>query len=187
MSKGQVNLKSYNNDWYYPNAGKLKILIWLFVSSLFFTNSLSLVNAIKIYILKLFGAKIGHGVTIKPSVTIKYPWLLELGDYVWIGENAWIDNLAKVKIGNNCCLSQGAMVLTGNHNYKLQSFDLIVKEITLQEGVWIGAKATVCPGVTCQSHSVLTVASVATTDLEAYGIYQGNPAVKIKVREIIVQ
>ena len=57
-------------------------------------------------------------------------------------------------------------------------------EIVLEDGVWIGAKAIVCPGVTCFSHSVLTVSSVATKNLEAFTIYQGNPAVKIKIREI---
>jgi toxin ParE1/3/4 len=59
---------------------------------------------------------------------------------------------------------------------------MMIGEITLEDGVWIGAKATVCPGVSCKSHSILSVASVANKDMEAYGIYQGNPAVKVKER-----
>ena len=126
----------------------------------------------------------GRGVLIKPAVNIKYPWLLELGDYVWIGEKVWIDNLTRVRIGNHVCLSQGAMLLTGNHNYKKSSFDLMVGEITLEDGVWIGAKSVVCPGVVCGSHSVLSVNSVASTALIEFTIYQGNPAQKIRKREI---
>jgi putative colanic acid biosynthesis acetyltransferase WcaF len=76
------------------------------------------------------------------------------------------------------------MLLCGNHDYSKTSFDLIVKDITLEEGVWIGAKSIVCPGVSIGSHSVLTVNSVATSNLEPWGIYQGNPAVKIKERVI---
>jgi len=76
------------------------------------------------------------------------------------------------------------MLLTGNHNYKLPSFDLMTGKIVLEEGVWIGAKAVVCPGITCHSHSILTAGSVATKNLDAFGIYQGNPAVKIKERVI---
>ena len=132
----------------------------------------------------MFGAKIGKGVNIKPSVNIKYPWLLEVGDYVWIGEKVWIDNLAKVTIGNNVCLSQGAMLLTGNHDFTRKSFDLKIGEIVLEDGVWIGARAVVCPGVTCYSHSVLSVCSIANYDMETFSIYKGNPAIKVKPREI---
>lgn len=72
----------------------------------------------KIWMLRKFGAKIGKGVFIKPLVNIKYPWNLDIGDYTWIGENVWIDNLTQVKIGSNVCISQGAMLLCRNHNYK---------------------------------------------------------------------
>lgn len=133
--------------------------------------------------MRLFGAKVGKGVVIKPSVNIKSPWRLVIGDHAWIGEFVWIDNLVNVQIGNNCCLSQGAFLLTGNHDYKKTSFDLITGSIVLENGVWIGAKAVVCPGVTCHSHAVLTVGSVATDDLDANGIYQGNPAVKVRERK----
>lgn len=82
------------------------------------------------------------------------------------------------------CVSQEAMLLTGNHNYKAVHFDLMTKAIVLEEGAWIGARATVCPGITVKSHAVLTVGAVATKDLAPYSIYQGNPAVKIKARVI---
>ncbi len=121
---------------------------------------------------------------IKPALNIKYPWLLFVGNYVWIGEQVWIDNLSEVVIGNNVCLSQGAMLLTGNHDYSLPTFDLTARPITLADGVWIGAKAVVCPGVRCESHAVLAVNSVATRSLDAYGIYQGNPALLVRKRHI---
>jgi putative colanic acid biosynthesis acetyltransferase WcaF len=121
-------------------------------------------------------------VVIKPRVTIKYPWFLTTGDHSWIGENVWIDNLAEVSMGNNVCLSQGSMLLTGNHDYSKSNFDLIVKEITLEDGVWIGAKSIVAGGVICHDHSVLTAGSVATKEMEAYSIYQGNPAGKVRER-----
>jgi len=96
----------------------------------------------------------------------------------------WIDNLAKVEIGDNVCISQGAYLLTGNHNYKEETFDLIVKEIIIEDGVWIGAKSIVCPGVRLKTHSILTVGSVLTSDAEEYTIYQGNPAKSIRKRII---
>jgi putative colanic acid biosynthesis acetyltransferase WcaF len=127
---------------------------------------------------------VGKNVTIKPKVNIKYPWHLMLGNNVWIGENAWIDNLTKVVIKDNACVSQGAMLLTGNHHYKRSTFDLITGKITIGEGAWVGAQAVVCPGIIIHEHAVLTVGSVATKNLEAYSVNQGNPAVKIKDRVI---
>jgi putative colanic acid biosynthesis acetyltransferase WcaF len=181
-----VDNSKYNNDWYRKQigAGKLKQVVWYFTNILFFINPMNPFSSLKKGLLRLFGAKIGKGVLIKPSVNIKYPWKLIVGDNSWIGEKVWIDNLGVVKIGSNVCLSQGSMLLTGNHNFTRSTFDLMVKEITLEDGVWIGAMALICPGVTCRSHSVLSVYSVASSDLEAYTIYQGNPAVAVKQREI---
>ena len=179
----KVDLSRYDNSWYKP-GGFIKRTLWHIFSMVFVNNYLPLPMIIKTNILRMFGAKIGKKVIIKPKVNIKYPWFLSISDHVWIGEQVWIDNLADVSIGSNSCLSQGAMLLTGNHNYKSAGFDLMVQPIILHEGVWIGAKAVICPGVTCHHYSVLTVGSVATNNMEEYGIYQGTPAKKIKIRVI---
>jgi len=184
--KGTTRLDTYSNGWYKKQVGasSLKQAAWYFTNVLFFNNGLFPFSSFKVFWLKAFGAKMGKGVNIKPSVNIKYPWKLFVGDYCWIGEKVWIDNLADVRIGAHTCLSQGAMLLTGNHDFTKQGFDLVVKEITLGEGVWIGAQALVCPGVEAGSHAVLAACSVATKNLEAYTVYQGNPAVAVKERVI---
>lgn len=150
---------------------------------LFFRSGLIPVSSVLVFILRLFGAKIGKDVRIKPYIYIHYPWKLTIGDHSWLAE-CRIENLAAVIIGKNVCVSQNAMLLTGNHNYKSSDFDLITRPVVLEDGVWIGAKAVVCPGITAGSHSVLTVGSIATNNLETYSIYQGNPAVKVKDRVI---
>ena len=133
--------------------------------------------------LRSFGAKIGDGLIIKPKVRIKNPWRLIIGNHCWIGESVWIDNLEDVTIGNNVSLSQGAMLLTGNHDYTLIDFSYRLGKIVLEDGVWIGARAVVCPGVVCKSHSILTVNSVANKQLKELGIYSGNPAVWVRERK----
>lgn len=175
---------TFNNADYSTGASFLKRALWFVCSSMFINSYLPVPMAFKIGILRLFGAKVGAAVVIKPKVNIKYPWLLEVADFVWIGEEVWIDNLVKVSLGPHACVSQGALLLTGNHNYKKSSFDLITGKIVVEQGAWIGAKAVVCPGVRVQSHSILTVGSVLTKSSSAYGIYQGNPAIKIKDRVI---
>ncbi|MGB6037142.1 MAG: WcaF family extracellular polysaccharide biosynthesis acetyltransferase [Cryomorphaceae bacterium] len=179
----ETDLSSFSNSEYQPGPF-LKRSLWYFISLLFFKTQIPWTSRLKVLLLRAFGAKVGSQVVIKPSVTIKYPWFLEIGDYAWIGENVWIDNLVSVSIGPNACVSQGAMLLTGNHNYKKSTFDLMVKSIAIEKGVWIGAKSVVCPGISCLSHSVLSVGSVATSNLNAYSIYTGNPAIEVKSREI---
>jgi putative colanic acid biosynthesis acetyltransferase WcaF len=181
--KIETDLSKFNNDWYNP-GNKLKVLAWFFANSLIINNYLPIPVFLKVFVLRLFGAKIGNNVMIKPKVNIKYPWFLEIGSNVWIGETAWIDNFVKVIIEDNACISQGATLLTGNHNYKKSNFNMIVGEIHLEKGVWIGAKSIVCGGVRCMSHSVLAVNSVATKDLKPYMIYQGNPSVEVRERVI---
>lgn len=183
----KVDFSKYNNDWFAGEigAGKLTQIAWYFINILFFKTALNPINSVKVSLLKLFGAQVGRGVVIKPAVNIKYPWKLTVGDHSWIGENVWIDNLAQVTIGANVCLSQGAMLLTGNHDYKKVTFDLLVKPIIIEDGAWIGAKALVAPGVTVYAHAVLSAMSIATKNLEPYTIYQGNPAVAVRKRDII--
>jgi len=117
-------------------------------------------------------------------VRVKNPWRLVIGDHCWLGEAVWIDNLADVRIGSHVTLSQGALLLTGNHDYTRSDFPYRLGEITLEDGVWVGAQSVVCPGVTCHSHAILTVGSVATRSLDAWGIYAGNPAKFVRERVI---
>lgn len=179
----RILLATFDNSGYRP-ASKVKIAMWYIVNAFFFNTFIPYPSKLKVFILRFFDAVVGKGLVIKPFVNIKYPWFLIIGENVWLGEGVWIDNLADVTIGNNVCISQDAYLLTGSHDYKKTSFDLIVKPIVIEDGVWIGAKSVVCPGVRCKTHSVLSVGSIAVADMEPYSVYQGNPAIFKRVREI---
>lgn len=175
--------KDFNTGTFETGASVIKQSLWYFTSVFFFKNGLIPFSTILVFILRLYGAKIGKEVRIKPGIHIKYPWKLEIDEYSWLAD-CYLENLDRIKIGKNCCISQQAVLITGNHNYKKSGFDLITKPIVLEDGVWIGASSKVSPGITLHSHSVLALGSVATKDLESYWIYQGNPAVKVRQRII---
>lgn len=183
MNLEKVDLSTFRNDWYKP-GNIVKRTVWFITGRIFINTYLPFPQPVKRFVLRVFGAYLGKRVVIKPKVNIKYPWKLSIGDNSWIGELAWIDNLGQVSIGSNVALSQGCFLLCGNHDYKKASFDLIIGDISIEDGAWIGARSVVCPGVTCGSHSVLSAGSVATKNLEPYNVYQGVPAVKIRKREI---
>ena len=182
MSK--VRLSDFDGSDFDKGAGAIKIMLWYFVNAFFVRPSINPFMKPKIAILRLFGAKIGKGLVIKNNVVIKSPWNLTIGDDCWIGEGCWIDNLDCVTIGNNVCISQGAMLLTGNHDYTKASMPYRNAPIDIEDGAWIGAKTVVCPGVKVHENAILTVGSIATKELCANGIYQGNPAVKVRNRVV---
>jgi putative colanic acid biosynthesis acetyltransferase WcaF len=177
-----MKLATFQNKEYKPGANILKRLFWYVLNTIVFNSYLFPSYYVKVKLLCLFGAKVGSGVIIKPKVNIKYPWRLTIGNDVWIGEKVWVDNLADIIIDDNVCISQGALLLTGNHNYKKESFDLIMGSIHIQSYVWIGAKSTVCPGVICEKGSILSVGSVITERMSENYIYQGVPAIKKRLR-----
>uniref|UniRef100_A0A7V1EII9 Colanic acid biosynthesis acetyltransferase WcaF n=1 Tax=candidate division WOR-3 bacterium TaxID=2052148 RepID=A0A7V1EII9_UNCW3 len=171
----QVDLSKFSNKWYKP-GNFVKRALWYLVNSLFFKSSLPYPSKIKVALLRMFGAKVGRGVFFKPCVNIKYPWFLEIGNHSWIGEGVWIDNLTDVKLGNNVCISQGTYLCTGSHNYEKSTFDLIVKPIIIEDGVWIGAKATILPGSKIKTQAVIGAGAIFSGLAKPYSVYFGNPA-----------
>ena len=183
MDKLKVDLSQFDPSKYSHGASRFKYFMWHLVNTLIFRNGLLPSSKIRVGILRIFGAKVGKGVVInKPNINVKYPWKLTIGDYSWIGENSWIYNMDEIVIGSNVNVSQGTFLLTGNHNYKSVEFEVFTKPIHIEDGVFLGANCVVCPGVTCKKYSILTVNSVATKDLDASGIYTGNPATKKHTR-----
>jgi putative colanic acid biosynthesis acetyltransferase WcaF len=92
--------------------------------------------------------------------------------------------LDQLTIGSNVVISQGAMIIQGSHDYKKIDYPTYTKPVVLEDGSWVGAGAIVTLGVTMKSHSVLAAGSMASKDLEAYTVYQGNPAVMVRERVI---
>ena len=184
-ARKQVDLSRFDNaKTFDAGAGVVKRTIWYFVNALIFQNPAFPFRSPKPMLLRRFGANVGKGVVIHPNVNIKFPWKLSIGDHSWIGQRVWLDNLDRLTIGNNVVISQGAMIIQGSHDYKKVDHPTYSKPVVLEDGCWIGAGALVTLGVTVKSHAVLAAGSVATKDLEAYTIYQGNPAVPVRERTI---
>lgn len=130
---------------------------WYLVNAWFFQSAvLALIPSFwKAVILRAFGAKIGNGFICKPRVTIKYPWFLEIGDHVWLGECVWIDNHTSVRIGNNVCISQNAYLFTGNHDWNDPAFRFFCAPIDIADGCWVGAGVQLKPGTSLPPGTVI--------------------------------
>jgi putative colanic acid biosynthesis acetyltransferase WcaF len=179
-----VNLAKFDNSHYHPGRSVLLQAVWFFVGLPILRCACLPSSAARRALLRLFGARIGRRVVLKPGVRVKYPWLLEIGEDTWIGEDVWLDNLAWIRVGSNVCISQGVYCCTGNHDWTDPAFGLVVRPIVVHDGAWIGAKALLCPGVEVGECAVASAGSVATANLEPWTVYAGNPAVAIRTRRI---
>jgi len=166
-----VDLARYAEPVIPGNRNALWRIAWHLVSALLFQSALVLPSRWKAALLRAFGARTGKGFVIKPRVTIKYPWFLELGDHVWLGEGVWIDNHTTVAIGSDVCISQGVYLFTGNHDWNDPRFRFFCQPITLADGVWVGAKAIICPGSRLARMSVVGAGVVWSGTSAAAGVY----------------
>jgi putative colanic acid biosynthesis acetyltransferase WcaF len=182
-----VRLQSFDNSWYRPGRSLLCQLAWFFVGLPLLRSGLIPSSSFRVRLLRLFGAKVGSGVVIKPGVRVKYPWRLTVGNHCWLGEDCWIDNLADIRLGNNVCVSQGVYFCTGNHDWTDPAFGLIVKSIVMHDGSWAGAKAVLVPGVTVGECAIAAAGSVVMKDIPPFEIHAGNPAIFVKERRVGAQ
>lgn len=171
-----------NYTTYNPTAPLWKQVLWYFLGDPLFRSRWLFFSALKVWLLRRFGATVGHNVRIKPNVTVKFPWQLTIGDYVWIGENAWFDNIAQITVESHVCISQDVYLCTGNHDWSRPNFNLITGAICIKQSSWVAARSVVGPGVTIGEGAVLTMGSVAGRSLKPMTIYAGNPAQPIKAR-----
>lgn len=177
-----MRLDCYTLGTYTPGAPLWKQILWYFLGDPLFRSRGLPFSAFKVWILRRFGAEIGQQVRIKPGVRVKFPWRLLVGDYVWIGENTWLDNVAPITIESHVCLSQDVYLCTGNHDWSDPDFKLIPAAIHIEQGSWLAARAVVGPGVTVGRGAVLCLGSVTGRSLQPMTIYAGNPAQPVKQR-----
>src|SRR5690606_35597907 len=166
-----IDLSRYAAPALPGNRGLLWRVAWHLVSALLFQGPLVLPSRCKAALLRAFGARVGRGLVIKPRVTIKYPWFLTLGDHVWLGEGVWIDNHTGVHIGCHVCISQGAYLFTGNHDWNDPGFRFFCHPITIEDGVWVAAKAVICPGSVLARLSVIGAGVVWRGRTVPAGVY----------------
>lgn len=133
-------------------------------------------------VLRLMGAKIGQGVKIYPSTKICFPWNIEIGDNSLISWDVNLYSLGKIKIGENCIISQGSHLCAGSHDYTKPNLPLTRDPIHIGSETWICAEAFIGPGVTVGRGCVIAARSVVMKDLPDLSIAGGNPARILKKR-----
>ena len=165
-----------------PFSWKVRRAAWSVVQATLFRFSPHTFSGFRAWLLRRFGAKVGSHCTIRRTSRVYYPWQFALGDLSTLGDSATVYNLGPVTIGNRVTVSQEAYLCAGSHDYRRLDMPLLRPPIHIGDDAWICARAFVGPGVRVGSGTILGACGVASGDLEPWGIYAGNPAVKVKER-----
>ena len=174
------DLANYTAASFDRGASRWKEVLWVLVKCLFFQGASPWPSAFRVFLLRLFGARVGSGVVIRSGVNITFPWRLVLGNHAWIGEEVFILSLSEVVIEESVCVSQRAFLCTGSHDYTRPGFDLKTAPIMLRRGAWVAAQAFVGPGVEVGEGSVVAAGSVVMECVGPRVVVRGNPALVVK-------
>ena len=152
------------------------VQLWWMVQATFFRCSPQLLYGFRRWLLRLFGAQIGKGVIIRPSVTTPYPWKLKIGDHSWIGDDAVLYTFADITIGRDVVVSQKCYLCAGTHDYRSPGFDIQAFPIVIEDEAWVAADVFVAPGVTIGKGTVVGSRSSVFTSLPPMMVCVGSPA-----------
>lgn len=162
-------------NWH-PGAPWLVQTLWFCIGAPLLAARWLPGSAWRVLLLRCFGARIGRGCRLKPGLRVKFPWRLQVGHACWLAEDAWIDNLAMVCLGDRVCISQGAYLCTGNHNFHSPHFELRLGAISIGSDVWIAAQAVLAPGCDVGPGALVALGTVVSGRVPAAAIVRGNPA-----------
>lgn len=156
------------------------VQLWWIVYAVFFRPSPQFLYGWRRFLLRIFGAKIGKKVILRPSCQITYPWKLQIGDHSWIGDEVVLYTLGLITIGSNTIISQRSYICTGTHDYTQSSFPIYALPITIGDSCWLATDVFVSPGVTICNETVVGSRSSVFKSIAEKGLYVGSPAKKIK-------
>ena len=176
------NISAFSIPPGFRGASALKCQVWWLVQSTLFAMSPQFMYSWRIWLLRLFGAKVGKGVIIRPTVRITYPWKVSIGDHSWIGDHAELYSLGEIAIGSNSVISQNTYLCTGSHDFTKDTFDIYAQKITIEDEVWVASDVFVAPGINIKKGAVIGARSTVLNDMPEGMICYGYPAKPVKPR-----
>lgn len=168
-----------------PRMVKYRRLLWIIVWWMFARWMPYFIGQKwRAFLLRAFGMKDKGLICFYPSAKIWAPWNLELGSYVAIDDEVNLYSAEKITIGTKVAISRDAFICTASHDITKPNRPLVTAPITICDGVWIGARAIVLPGITIGEGAIVAAGAVVTKDVEPWTVVGGNPAKVIKKREL---
>lgn len=170
-----VDLRKYDQSSFDRGRPGWYVLLWWLVQAIAFPLSPQPLYIFRVFILRLFGAKVGQGVVIRPTARFTYPWKVIIGDYSWIGDDVVLYSIDQINIGSQCVISQKSYLCTASHDIQDPAFGLKTASININNGVWVATDCFIAPGVTIGANTVVGARSSVFKSLPSGQVCWGNP------------
>lgn len=164
-------------------SNKLRRALWNLARVLLFrpfgTKALRLW---RLAVLRMFGAQVDWSAEVYASAQIWAPWQLQMAAGSCVGPHTVVYNQARVTLQRDACLSQYAYVCTAGHErgeVNNAHSGLVVAEVTIGEGAWVGTRAFIGMGVEVGARAVVGACACVFKDVEPATTVGGNPAVRL--------
>ena len=177
------DLEQFAVPKHFRGRSKVAVQLWWTVQATLFRASPQFLYGFRRFLLRLFGAKIGKGVLIRPTARVTYPWFLEVGDHAWIGDDTVLYNLAPIHIGAHVALAHGVYVCTGFHEIDRPSFAIGALPVRIEDEAWLANDCFISPGVTIGHGAVIGARSTVLKDMPAGMVCVGYPCKPIRPRQ----
>lgn len=177
----QIDLSKYKNNMTRNN--QLVRMLWTFVWAVFarpFPRRSA--NAWKLFLLRLFGAKLHKTAVVYSSANVYMPQNLEMHEFSCLAPEVDCYNVDLVVIGAHSTISQKTYICTASHDITKLNNPLITSPIVIEDQVWVGASAFIGMGITVGKGAVIGATASVYKNVEAWTIVGGNPAKFIKKR-----
>ncbi len=168
---------------HFRGRGKIMVQLWWTVQATLFSASPQFLYGFRRFLLRLFGAKIGQGVLIRPTARVTYPWFLEVGDHTWIGDDTVLYNLAPIRLGSHVALAHGVYICTGFHEIDKPTFDIGAAPVVIEDEAWLANDCFISPGVTVGQGAVIGARSTVLKDMPAGMVCVGYPCRPVRPRQ----
>jgi putative colanic acid biosynthesis acetyltransferase WcaF len=154
---------------------KIIVYLWSAFELVFVHNPWQISSALRVRVLRLFGAEIEQGVVFRPRTRVKFPWKLHIGRDCWIGEGVWFHNQDHVYVGHDVSISQESFLTTGSHAHR-RDMALVTRPITIGAGAWITSRCVILGGANIGRSALITPGTVVGGLVPANEIWGGSPA-----------
>lgn len=158
------------------------VQLWWIVQGTLFGMSPQFMFGWRRWLLRRFGAQVGQGVLLRPSVRVTYPWKVSIGDHAWIGDDVVLYSLGEIEIGEDAVVSQRSYLCAASHDYTQVDFPIFAQKVTIGPEAWLATDVFVAPGVTVGEGAVVGARSSVFHDLPPRMVCVGSPAKAIKPR-----
>ena len=131
---------------------------------------------------ELFYNQIGENSIIYNQLTVVCPQSVKIGKNVKVMNGVLMMSAGGITIEDNVMIAANVQLISNNHD-PYDRYVITCKPILIKEGAWIGAGATILPGVTIGKYAIIGANSLVSKDIPDYGVAVGSPAKVIKYLE----